>query len=170
MTIDDLPLLNSVFNATALALLIAGYVSIRQQRRDRHRNFMVAALVASALFLTSYLIYHLNKDVHTPYPLHDWTRPLYYFVILIPHIILAALMTPFIIALVVLAFTGRFAAHKRLARWVWPVWVYVSLTGILVYVMLHVYGPWRAPEQEETTDAHAVPTADTRPHPDRTGR
>ena len=96
---------------------------------------MVAALVSSAVFLTCYLIYHYQVG-SVAYPFHDWTRPLY-FVILIPHVILAAVMTPFIGILVYHAFKNNLDRHKRLARIIWPVWMYVSVTGVLVYLLLY---------------------------------
>jgi uncharacterized membrane protein YozB (DUF420 family) len=96
---------------------------------------MVSALATTVLFLTSYLIYHFNVG-SVPYPHHDWTRPVY-FTILIPHIILAALNLPFIITIVLRAYWGQFDRHRQLARWVWPVWMYVSITGIIIYLMLY---------------------------------
>lgn len=96
---------------------------------------MLSALITSILFLTSYLIYHYQVG-SIPYPHHDWTRPLY-FAILIPHIILAALMVPFIITIVWWAFRENFEKHRRLAKFVWPVWMFVSVSGIIVYLMLY---------------------------------
>jgi uncharacterized membrane protein YozB (DUF420 family) len=132
---SDLPHLNALLNAVSAILLISGYISIKKNYPERHKRFMVAALVASLLFLISYLIYH-NAVGSVPYPYHDWTRPLY-FAILIPHIILAALMVPFIIAAVYYAFREKFDRHRRLVKWVWPVWMFVSLSGIAVYLMLY---------------------------------
>jgi uncharacterized membrane protein YozB (DUF420 family) len=97
---------------------------------------MLSALVSSALFLASYLIYHAQVG-SVPYPHHDWSRPIY-FAILIPHVILAAVMTPFIIAAVVFALRGQFERHKRIVRWLWPVWIFVSISGVVVYVMLYL--------------------------------
>lgn len=97
---------------------------------------MLGAVSASAIFLISYLIYHA-KVGSVPYPYHDWTRTLY-FAILIPHVIFAALMVPFILVLLRLAFKDKRDKHKRLARWVFPVWSFVSLTGVLIYYMLYL--------------------------------
>jgi uncharacterized membrane protein YozB (DUF420 family) len=130
-----LPALNAALNALAAVLLTFGFVNIRKGEIDKHRKFMIAALAASALFLTSYLIYHYNVG-SVKYPYHDWTRPVY-FAILIPHVILAALMTPFIIVAVWHAFKGRFDKHKRITRWLWWVWMFVSVSGIVVYLMLY---------------------------------
>lgn len=135
MSTADLPHLNALLNGVSALLLISGYICIRNRRADWHKRFMLAALAASALFLISYLIYH-NAVGSVPYPHHGWTRPLY-FAILIPHIILAALMVPFIIAAVYYAFRERFDRHRRLVKWVWPVWIFVSLSGIAVYLMLY---------------------------------
>ena len=135
MAITDLPALNAVLNGIATILLLFGYVNIRKGRQETHKKFMLAALVASAAFLTSYLIYHYAVG-SVPYPYHDWTRPVY-FAILIPHVILAALMTPFILIIVYRAFKGQFAKHRRLARFVWPVWMFVSVSGVIVYLMLY---------------------------------
>ncbi|GAB4315862.1 MAG: hypothetical protein Kow0074_03650 [Candidatus Zixiibacteriota bacterium] len=135
MSVTDLPAVNATLNAIAAVLLTWGFVMIRRGRRDTHRKIMITALVVSAAFLTTYLVYHYEVG-SVPYPHHDWTRPVY-FAILIPHIILAAVMVPFIIALVTFALRGRFDRHRRLARWVWPVWMFVSVTGVVIYVMLY---------------------------------
>ena len=135
MNVSTLPTVNALLNALAACLLLWGYVMIRRGRRDTHKKIMLSALVVSAAFLTTYLIYHAQVG-SVPYQHHDWTRPLY-FAILIPHIILAGLMVPFIVALVTFALRGNFTRHKRLARWVWPVWMFVSVSGVAVYLMLY---------------------------------
>jgi uncharacterized membrane protein YozB (DUF420 family) len=133
----DLPALNAGLNTLSAILLILGYRRIRRQDRAGHRRMMLGALASSALFLVSYLVYHYLAG-SVPYPRHDWTRPLY-FAILIPHVVLAAGMTPFVVALVWRAWRGDFARHRRLARWVWPVWIFVSVTGVAVYLMLYPF-------------------------------
>ncbi len=132
--------LNAVLNGSAAVFLLLGWLRIRRDRVNwqAHRNLMVVALALSTAFLISYLVYHAQVG-SVPYPFHDWTRPLY-FTILIPHVILAGLMTPFIIVLVIAALRQKFTLHRKLARWVWPVWMFVSITGVLVYLML--YRPW----------------------------
>ena len=135
MNYHDLPALNAALNALSARFLLAGRRGIKRGRRRLHKRLMLTALAVSAAFLTSYLIYHAAVG-SVPYPRHDWTRPLY-FAVLVPHVILAALMTPFIIAAVTLALRGRFAAHRRLVRWLWPVWFFVSLSGLVVYLMLY---------------------------------
>ncbi|MCB0281892.1 MAG: DUF420 domain-containing protein [Calditrichae bacterium] len=137
MTYQDLPTLNAFLNGISAIFLLAGYVNIKKGRRETHKHFMIAALSTSALFLISYVIYHYQVG-SVPYPYHDWTRPVY-FIILIPHVILAALNVPFIILLVTFAFKQNFQKHKKLARWVWPVWMFVSVTGVIIYLMLYIF-------------------------------
>ena len=124
-------------NTLSTILLLAGYWAIRTGRRELHRRLMLAALVSSAAFLTVYLSYHALHG-RTLYPFHDWTRTAY-LLVLIPHTILAGVIVPFILWGVALAWRARFEAHRRLMRWVWPAWVYVSVTGVLVYLMLYVW-------------------------------
>ena len=133
--ISDLPALNAGLNTLSAALLLRGYLQIRRGEREAHRKTMLAALVSSGLFLSSYLVYHFQVG-SVPYPHYDWTRPLY-FAVLIPHVILAALLVPLVVVLVWRALKGEFARHRRLARWVWPVWIFVSLSGVVVYLMLY---------------------------------
>ena len=134
MTVRDLSTLNAILNTVSAVLLLFGYVNIRARRIRAHKACMLSALVTSILFLTSYLIYH-GLVGHVEYPYHDWTRPVY-FAILIPHVMLAILMSPFILVMVWRALHGDFAEHRRLARWVWPVWIFVSISGVTVYLML----------------------------------
>ena len=135
MSVSDLPTLNAALNLISATLLAFGYVNIKRGRPDVHKRFMVGALVSSALFLISYLIYHYHAG-SVPDPHHDWTRPVY-FAVLLPHLILAAVMRPFVIATVCLAFRENFTRHRMLARWVWPVWMFVSVSGVIVYLMLY---------------------------------
>lgn len=135
MSISDLPTLNAILNSISATFLFAGYYFIKQKKELIHKRLMISATVMSALFLVSYLIYHYAVG-SVPYPYHDWTRPLY-FAILIPHVMLAAVMAPFIIALLYLALRKRFDKHRRLARFIWPVWIFVSLSGITIYLMLY---------------------------------
>lgn len=138
MTVGDLPTINAILNGTAACFLFAGWVAIKRgHHHARHRNLMVVALFASALFLSCYLYYHAHAG-SVPYQGTGILR-LIYFAILIPHIILAALMVPFILIALWLAFRGRYHAHARITRWLWPVWMYVSVTGVIVYLMLYVF-------------------------------
>ena len=129
------PTVNAILNAACALLLVWGRARIKAGERTQHKRIMLTAAVVSALFLTSYLIYH-SRVGSVPYPRHDWTRTVY-FAILIPHSVLAGLNVPFILTALILALKGRFAAHRRLVRWVWPVWVFVSLSGLAVYGMLY---------------------------------
>ena len=135
MSFTDLPTLNATLNGISVAFLSLGYYHIRVGNREKHRTMMLAALVCSILFLTSYLIYHYAVG-HVPYPHHDWTRPLY-FAILIPHIILAVTMVPLVAIAVYRAFRRDFRRHRRVARWLWPIWMFVSVSGVAVYLMLY---------------------------------
>jgi putative membrane protein len=135
VTASELPTLNAVLNGCSLILLVVGYIYIKRGNRTAHKGFMLTALVPSAMFLTSYLIYHAQAGA-TPYPYHDWTRPVY-FAVLVPHVILAAIMVPFILLAVYFALKQNFVSHTRITRWLWPVWVFVSLSGIIVYFMLY---------------------------------
>ncbi len=137
MTIQDLPTLNASLNSIAATLLLWGYISIKQGKRDLHRNIMVAALIVSAFFLTSYLIYHY----HVPskkFPDLGWIKTVY-LIILIPHIILAAAMVPMILKTFWHAYKGEWEKHKKIARLTFPIWMYVSITGVIVYFMLYVW-------------------------------
>jgi putative membrane protein len=135
--VSNLPTLNAVLNLVAAVFLLLGYVAIKNQQRPVHKRWMLLAMASSALFLISYLFYHYNVG-SVPYPHYDWTRTVY-FIILIPHIILAAVMVPFILAAVYFALRTRFDKHRKLTVWVWPVWMFVSLSGLAVYLMLY----WR---------------------------
>lgn len=135
MSPRDLPDLNAALNFTAAALLVIGRLAIRRGRRGLHQRLMLGALAVSVLFLGSYVIYHYQVG-SVPYPYRDWTRVVY-LAVLIPHILGAGILIPLALAVLVLALGGRFATHRKLARWVWPWWLFVSLSGIVVYLMLY---------------------------------
>ncbi len=131
--------LDAILNATAGILLLAGYVAIRRRRVHVHRACMIGAFVVSAAFFISYCIYH--------YPVGDvrfggrgMIRPVY-FSILASHIVLAAAIVPLALLTLGRALRGRFARHRRIARWTWPIWMYVSLTGVVVYLMVYQLYP-----------------------------
>jgi uncharacterized membrane protein YozB (DUF420 family) len=128
-------MINALLNGLSSLFLIIGFIQIKKGRQTTHQKYMIAALISSALFLTCYLIYHAQVG-SVPYPHRDWTRPVY-FAILIPHILLATINVPFILWLVFHAYRGQFARHRHLARWVWPSWMFVSLTGVIIYLMLY---------------------------------
>ena len=132
---EDLPAFNAFFNSVSAILLLAGYAQIKKRKPDNHKKCMLAALLSSIIFLFSYLVYHYNVG-SVPYPYHDWTRPVY-FIILIPHILLAGIMAPFIILAVWHAWHENYPRHVRLVRWVFPIWLYVSASGVAIYFMLY---------------------------------
>jgi putative membrane protein len=135
LPLHDLPALNAILNSLATVLLVTGYVFIRRRRMKPHRFCMLAAIVVSAAFLTSYLIYHAQVG-DVPFPGHGAVR-LLYFVILIPHVILAVFVLPLALVTATLGLRARYAKHRRIARWTFPVWLYVSVTGVIIYVMLY---------------------------------
>ena len=135
MSTSDLPALNAALNAASAVLLAAGYVAIRRRRIPIHRGLMIAALICSALFLSSYLIYHARVG-SVPYRGEGWTRPLY-FAILISHTVLAAAIVPLVALTVGRAARGRFERHAAIARITLPLWLYVSVTGVVIYFMLY---------------------------------
>ncbi|HEX5137286.1 MAG TPA: DUF420 domain-containing protein [Planctomycetota bacterium] len=135
--IDKLPALNAVLNSTAALLLCTGYLAIRRRRIDLHMRCMLGALGASLLFLVSYLTYHYVHGT-TRYPRQDWTRPVY-LAILGTHTVLAAANVPLVLMTASRAARKRFDAHRRIARWTLPVWLYVSVTGVVVYLMLYKF-------------------------------
>jgi uncharacterized membrane protein YozB (DUF420 family) len=140
-TIRLLPTLNAILNATSGILIVIGFLFIRQRRINAHRACMIAAVCSSILFLISYLVYHYHHGA-TRFPGTGWVRP-FYFILLISHTILAAVIVPFVIVTLVRAFRGQFARHLRVARWTFPMWLYVSITGIVVYLMLYHFYPTR---------------------------
>ena len=134
-----LPTLNATLNGTAGVLLVIGYWLIRTGRREAHRKVMLSAFGVSALFLVSYLVYHAHAG-STPFPGQGPVRAVYFF-ILITHIILAAIILPLALLTLRNGLRGRWARHRALARWTLPIWLYVSVTGVLVYLMLYVWYP-----------------------------
>jgi putative membrane protein len=139
MKVQDLPTLNAILNSIAATLLLFGYIAIKQKKEQLHKQLMVGALVVSAAFLTSYLIYHY----HVPskkFPELGWIKTVY-LVILIPHIILAAVMVPMILKTFWHAFRDEREAHRKIARITFPIWMYVSITGVIVYLMLYRWYP-----------------------------
>ena len=130
-----LPTLNAILNATATVLLVAGYRAIRRRDVGTHRACMLGAVVASVLFLVSYLVYHYNAGSR-PYTGTGPLRTVYFFV-LITHVVLAAVNLPLVVTTLVRALRGRFDRHRAIARWTFPLWLYVSVTGVVVYLMLY---------------------------------
>lgn len=138
IAVSDLPHLNAALNAVTLVLLSAGFFFIRTGDRARHRACMLAALAVSAAFLVSYLIYHLNSGL-AKFGGVGIIRPIY-FTILIAHVLIAVVITALVPVVAYRALKGDFVRHRRLARWTWPLWMYVAASGVVVYVMaIHLF-------------------------------
>jgi putative membrane protein len=139
-TIPLLATVNATLNAIAAVFLAAGFYFIRRRRIQAHRICMLTAFGVSVVFLVCYITYHYQVgDVR--FAGHGAVRPVY-FSILISHIILAVATVPLVIFTLSWALRARFTAHRKIARWTWPVWIYVSITGVIVYLMVyHIYGP-----------------------------
>jgi putative membrane protein len=135
LQVSDLPALNASLNATAGVLLAIGYWLIRHGRIRQHRAVMIAACVTSTLFLTSYVIYHAQAGSKR-FEGTGWTRPLY-FTILVTHVTLAAAVLPLAVVTLTRGLRARYDLHRRIARWTFPIWMYVSVTGVIVYLMLY---------------------------------
>ncbi len=136
--ISDLPTLNASLNTISAILLTIGYVLIRNRRIEAHKKCMLAAFTVSVLFLISYIIYHLNAG-STAFTRQGWIRPVY-FTILISHIILAFVIVPLALRTLYLAWRERFEQHRRIAKITLPIWLYVSVTGVIIYIMLYQMG------------------------------
>jgi len=144
MTLDEiipyLPHFQALLNTTATLLLISGYYFIRGAKPDLHRNCMATALVISSLFMVSYLTYHAHVG-YMPFAGQGIIRP-FYFTLLASHVILAAVIVPLVLATVFFAIKADFNRHPRLARWTLPLWLYVSVSGVVIYLLgFHVYPP-----------------------------
>lgn len=135
MEIADLPALNAVLNGTAAVLLVSGYLLIRRGRVEPHKRCMLAALATSALFLVSYVVYHANVGSR-PFPGQGAVRVVY-FGILITHVVLAAAILPLALTTATRGLRAQYDRHVRIARWTLPLWMYVSITGVVIYLMLY---------------------------------
>ena len=135
MSVTDLPALNATLNTISTILLITGWVFIHRGERQKHKACMIAALVTSGLFLTSYVIYHAQVG-SVPFRGTGWIRTVY-FSVLVPHVILAAAVVPPILITASRGLSAKYDKHRRIARWTLPIWLYVSVTGVIVYLMLY---------------------------------
>lgn len=139
MTVHDLPALNAALNAVAATLLVTGHGFVHRGKVARHRACMLSAFLVSIAFLVSYVVYHAEAgSVRFTQP--GWPRVVY-FAILATHVPLAALIVPLALVTLWWALRGQFARHARIARWTYPIWLYVSVTGVMVYVMLYHLWP-----------------------------
>jgi uncharacterized membrane protein YozB (DUF420 family) len=135
MTVHDLPAVNASLNALSTVLLLTGYSFIRQGKREQHRKLMISAFGVSMLFLICYVVYHAQVG-SVKFQGQGWLRPAY-FAILITHVVLAATVPVLAVLTLRRALRGEFARHKKLARVTFPIWLYVSVTGVIVYAMLY---------------------------------
>ena len=135
MTVHDLPAVNATLNAASGVLLLVGYILIRTRRIEQHRKCMIAAFATSSLFLVCYVVYHAQVG-SVPFMRQGFVRRLY-FTILITHVTLAALVLPLAIVTLSRGLKRRYPQHRRIARWTFPIWMYVSVTGVIVYVLLY---------------------------------
>ncbi len=135
ISVSDLPTLNATLNGTSGLLLVLGYVFIRRKQTNVHRVCMLGAFSASVLFLISYVIYHWYAGSKS-FPGQGWVRPVY-FSILISHVVLAAAIVPMALITLGRAWKEDFKRHRRIARWTLPIWLYVSISGVVVYLMLY---------------------------------
>jgi uncharacterized membrane protein YozB (DUF420 family) len=140
MSVHDLPAVNATLNGLSAMFLGAGYVFIKKKNRRAHRNCMLGAFVTSVLFLGCYLTYHIFVHHVTVFKNPGWFRPIY-LAILGSHTILAVVIVPLVFVTLSRALRERFEPHKRIARWTWPIWMYVSVTGVVVYVILYQIFP-----------------------------
>jgi putative membrane protein len=142
MTLSDLPPINATLNALSAVFLGAGFFFIRRKNVPAHHKCMLSAFATSTVFLACYLTYHLSVKAVTKFTGVGWVRP-FYFALLISHVILAMTILPLAIITLTRALRERFDAHRKIARWTWPIWMYVSVTGVIVYLMLYQFYPPR---------------------------
>ncbi|HEY6988190.1 MAG TPA: DUF420 domain-containing protein [Bryobacteraceae bacterium] len=135
--VTSLPACNAVFNSLSALCLLCGYIQIRRGNRVVHMRFMLSATVFSTLFLASYITYHFFHG-DTKFAGYGWIRPVYFF-ILISHIVLSMVALPLILATLWYALRNQFRLHRAIARWTFPVWLYISVTGVLVFFLLRAY-------------------------------
>jgi uncharacterized membrane protein YozB (DUF420 family) len=135
VTVHDLPAVNASLNALSGTLLLIGYVLIRQRRIETHRKVMIAAFITSSIFLVCYVVYHAQVG-SVRFTRQGFVRPLY-FTLLATHVTLAAAVVPLALITLSRGLKARYARHRAIARWTFPIWLYVSVTGVLVYVLLY---------------------------------
>ncbi len=141
MALSDLPAVTACLNGLSTCFLVAGFILIRRKRTTAHRNCMLGAVTTSTLFLACYIYYHLHAG-RTVFKDPAWFRPIY-LTLLFTHTVLAVAIVPMVIVTLVRALRQRFDQHKRIARWTLPLWLYVSVTGVLIYFLLYQIFPQR---------------------------
>jgi uncharacterized membrane protein YozB (DUF420 family) len=140
MTLHDLPAVNGTLNGLSAIFLSAGFVFIKKKNVPAHRNCMISAFATSVVFLICYLTYHILVRHVTRFENPAWFRPIY-LGILLTHTVLAVVIVPLVLMTLSRALKQRFDLHKKIARWTWPLWMYVSVTGVVVYLILYQIFP-----------------------------
>ena len=140
MSVSDLPAINAGLNTLSTVFLTLGFIFIKQGKKEAHEKMMFSALITSALFLACYLYYHFNTQVVTKFVDPAWFRPIY-LILLLTHVVLAVVIVPLILMTFSRAIKKNFELHKKIARWTWPLWMYVSVTGVLIYLLLYQIYP-----------------------------
>lgn len=145
MNFTDLPAVVACLNGLSTIFLTAGYIFIRRKNQTAHRNCMISALISSTAFLACYLFYHYQMQrvygsAHTKFVEPPGFRPIY-LTILFTHLVGAIVIVPLVLLTVSRAIRQRFDLHKKIARWTWPIWIYVSVTGVVIYFLLYVIFP-----------------------------
>lgn len=135
--VANLPALNALLNSASTVFIVLGFLAIKKREFVTHMKLMLTAFVTSSLFLVSYLVYH-NFVGHTPFPGEGIIRPVYFF-ILISHIILSAFVVPLVLTSYYFAFSGKFSTHRKVSKWTLPIWLYVSVTGVVIFFILNAY-------------------------------
>lgn len=135
--VANLPALNALLNSASTVFILLGFWAIKKRDFVKHMKFMLTAFITSSLFLISYLMYH-NYVGHTPFPGEGIIRPIYFF-ILISHIILSAFVVPLVLTSYYFAFSGKFSTHRKVSKWTLPIWLYVSVTGVVIFFILNAY-------------------------------
>jgi len=134
----NFPIINASLNATSGVLLLIGRVLIAQKKQAAHRTVMISATISSSLFLVSYLYYHFHFRILTHFATPGWPKTAY-FTILGTHTVLAAVLVPMVLLTLSRGLREQFDRHRKIARWTWPVWMYVSVTGVIIYFWLYVW-------------------------------
>ena len=137
LEVGTFPFFHAVINGLTAILLFVGYLLIKNQKMILHRNVMISAFVLSVVFLVSYVISKISHEP-VPYGGEGWMRYIYFF-ILITHIVLSGIIIPLVLFTMYRGLTGQYEKHKKIAKWTFPIWMYVAITGVLVYVFMHPY-------------------------------
>jgi uncharacterized membrane protein YozB (DUF420 family) len=140
VTLHDLPAVNGTLNGLSALFLTAGFIFIKKKNVRAHRNCMISAFTTSVIFLICYLTYHIFVHHVTSFQNPAWFRP-YYLTLLLTHTVLAVVIVPLVLMTLSRALKARFDLHKKIARWTWPLWMYVSVTGVIVYLILYQIFP-----------------------------